>query len=125
MQVAKAAAPNTSRRPKTNRRTAHFHPRVKIKKTSTAGFKVGLPSQNETALPTEAPLLRNPFTRGAVQHVHIIPGSANSPPKAQERKDALPNTRASQSRGTSTSTVAAKSSASTSAFQIALKYVIE
>ena len=83
-------------------------------------MSTGLPSQKARAADVGTPARRIVTASGAVQQVHIIPGSAASPPATEPPSGVRrPSTRSSQLRGTSTSTDAATTSATARAFQTA------
>jgi hypothetical protein len=70
-------------------------------KTSVAGLRSELLSQNAIAPPAEALRARRPTTTGAAQQVHIMLGSASTPPAATLPKLRRPSTRATHRMGTS------------------------
>ena len=83
-------------------------------------MSTGLPSQKARAAGSGTPARRIVTAIGAVQQVHIIPGSEASPPTTEPPSELLrPSSATSQRRGTRTSTAAATTRATTSAFHTA------
>jgi len=89
-------------------------------KTSVAGLRSELPSQNAIEPPAEALRARRPTTTGAAQQVHIMLGTASMPPAAMLPKPRRPSTRATHCMGTRAWTAEPSSRPSTIACQIAL-----
>ena len=114
-----AAAPTTVANPTSILVNVHCQGATKNKKTSTAGFSNGFPSQYATAAGTVTPLRRKVTATGAAQHVHIIDGMLATPPiSALDTTPRRLKTCGSHARGISACTDALISNATTSAGHI-------
>ena len=70
-------------------------------KIRVAGFSTVFPSQKAMAAPGAACARRSPTTTGAAQQVHIMPGSATSPPARALAKPVPPSSRVTHFTGSS------------------------